>query len=333
MRTYKVVLCDPEEEYILALMNYINRNTQIPVLAMAFTEAHDMYSYLAEHKADLIFADCIPDEWQENVDRGTKVIYIYTSQKDKPEGVLGIYKYSPASEYVHSMLQVFSEEEQVVQSGIGGCSIAVYSPHGRSGKTMLAKALCAYYSRQSMQAAGCIYLGMEEYGFRKKDDHAMEELLYYIKQRTGNISMKMKTLAKDCYGYDLITGSSFEELRELNEEDLKWLIEAVQKEGLYEKVVVDIGSGSLSDLKLLQYFNVVYIPRLRDSDSEQKWKTFCITLDHKEMDESLYHRWYPVYVEPAGISAQDVQSMEYKREHGELRSVSEDIVKNREASE
>lgn len=326
MKTYKVVLCDHEERYVTALMNYMNRMSKLPVVSMAFTDVDEMIMYLKEHKVDLIITERMPDSIKNTVNQATKILYIYASQESMQEGSTGIFKYSPASEYVRSMLQVLSEEEQVVQSGVYGRCIAVYSPHGRCGKTMLAKGLSDYYCRQSMQKSASIYLGMEEYGCRMGDEHAMEELLYYIKQRAGNISMKTKALATKQYGYDLIAGyGSYEELRELTCSDIKWFLEAVRQEGLYERVIADIGSGSLSDLNILQYFDVVYIPRLQESDSEQKWRTFCVTLHNKELGEEVWNRWYPVYIEKNGISYQEIEKLELEREQGELRTMSMEL--------
>lgn len=326
MKTYKVVLCDHEEGYVTALMNYMNRMTKLPVVAMAFTDADEMLMYLKEHKVDLILTERMPNGIENTVNRASKILYIYASQESMQEENTGIFKYSPASEYVRSMLQVFSEEEQVVQSGGYGRCIAVYSPHGRCGKTMLAKGLCDYYCRQSMQKSGSIYLGMEEYGCRMGDEHAMEELLYYIKQQAGNISMRLKALAVDQYGYDMIgSHGSYEELRELTGGDIKWFLETVRQEGLYESVIMDIGSGSLADLNILQYFDVVYLPRLQDSDSDQKWRTFCMTLYNKELGEDVWNRCYPVYIEKTGISYQEIHKLELKREQGELRTMSMEL--------
>lgn len=322
MRTYKVVLCDHEEMYVLALMNYMNRMTQIPVISMAFTNVNEMYAYLKDHKVDLIITECTPNGMEDTVNQETKIIHIFTTEEQVLTEKYNVFKYSPALEYVRKMLQVFSEEEQTVQSDIGGTSIAVYSPHGRSGKTMLAKALSEYYSRQCVKKTGVVYLGMEEYGCQAGDDHAMEELLYYIKQKVANISMKLKALAVNHYGYDMVAANgSYEELRDLNISDIQWFIESVIREGLYERVVVDIGSGSLSNLDILQYFNVVYIPILHDSVSVQKWKTFCKTLQTRKIDEINYNQWYPVYIDKDGLSDQEIRELENKREQGELRSM------------
>lgn len=316
MKTYKVVLCDKEEEFVLALMNYLNRSTQIPILSMAYTKEDEMLVYLMAHKVDLIVTERLSVTMEDTVNRTTPILYSCISNDTE---ILmekyRIFKYSPASEYIRTMLRIFSNEESLQVSGNGIC-MAVYSPIGRSGKTMLAQALCRYYSGQGTKS---IYLGMEEYGVLGYESHRMEELLYFIKQRASNISMKMKSLAIETQGYDSIPGAiSYEELKELDSEDLSWLFTALRQEGMYEYTVFDVGSASLSGVELLQEFDVVYLPYLQDSNSEQKWKSFCKHLMQSELEDEVLEHWYPVYITKEGVSCAEVQLLEQKRQSGSL---------------
>lgn len=321
MKTYKVALCDKEEEFILALMNYLNRSTQIPILSMAFTKEDEMLVYLTVHKVDLIVTEVLPVTIQDTVNRTTPILFSYMSENfEEPIGeVTGnyrIFKYSPASEYIRVMLRIFSEEEGALPSAGSGICVAVYSPIGRSGKTMLAQALCRYYSGQGLEKKS-IYLGMEEYGVLGCENHRMEELLYFIKQRTSNISMKIKSLAMEVQGYDSIPSAvSYEELKELNLEDFKWLLTALRQEGVYDYIMIDVGSASLSGMGLLKEFDVVYLPYLQDSDSKQKWKSFYESLMQRDLKNEALEHWYPVYVAKDGISCEAIQLLEQKRQSG-----------------
>ncbi len=323
MKTYKVVLYDKEQEFVLALMNYLNRGTQVPVLSMAFTKEDEMLVYLTAHKVDLIVTEVLPVTIKDSVNRTTPILYSYISEnsEESNERVIGsyrIFKYSPASEYIRVMLRIFSEEGNTSQSAGNGICIAVYSPIGRSGKTILAQALCRYYSGQG-QRKKSIYLGLEEYGVLGYENHRMEELLYFIKQRASNISMKIKSLAMEVQGYDSIPSAiSYRELKELNSEDFQWLLTALCQEGIYDYIVADIGSASLSGVDLLQEFDVVYLPYLQDSDSEQKWKSFCESLMQRDWKREAMERWYPVYVAKEGISHEEIQLLEQTRQSGRL---------------
>ncbi len=328
MKTYKVVLCDREEEFVLALMNYLNRSTQIPVLSMAFTKAHEMLLYLKEHKVDLIVTEVIPAGINETENKTTPLLYSYVSEDsekaaEKQGEKYCIFKYSPASEYIRMMLRIFGEEEQnPLVSGNGTC-IAVYSPIGRSGKTLLAQALCRYYSSQDVQKKRSIYLGMEEYGVLGYTTHEMEELLYFIKQRSSNISMRMKSLAMEVQGYDSIPSAiSYEELKELNSEDFRWLLTALRQEGVYDYALADLGSASITGVEVLQEFDVVYLPYLQDSDSKKKWQSFCRYLEQKELADEILEHWYPVHITRNGISCEEIQLLEQKRRSGDLEHMS-----------
>jgi hypothetical protein len=319
VKTYKVVLCDKEEDFVLALMNYLNRNTQIPILSMAFTEEEDMVSYLMVHKVDLIVTEVLPDAIKDTENHMTPVLYSYVSDDAAAVEKYRIFKYSPASEYIRWMLRILSEENKMVQTAGSGICMAVYSPIGRSGKTILTQALCSYYSRQQTQENRCIYLGLEEYGTYEYDTHRMEELLYFVKQRARNISMKMKALAVEVQNYDSIpSAASYEELKELCLDDIRWLLTALRQEGIYDYILMDIGSASLSGIELLLELDVVYLPYLQDSNSKVKWKSFCNSLTERGLDCEMLKHWYPVYVPEQGMSYEDIHILEQKRQSGQL---------------
>lgn len=329
MKTYKALLCDREEGFVVALMNYINRNPGIPILAMAFTDVSRMLEYLKSHPADLLLVNA---NWKEEVRHVTppsvSILWMVEEEgwkqedwKDEPY----ISKYTAAPVYSRRMLQILSEQGACMGLEGSGTCIAVYSPLGRCGKTGLAHGLCkAQAIGTEFSNSRCIYIGMEEFAEVEDESHGMETLLYYVKQHIANLSMKLKALAVEEQGYDRIVSSlTYQELRELNREELRWFLDCIRREGFYDLLVADIGSASLTSLELLIEFDVLYLPYLQNGFSKRKIGAFCQGLKQNGLWEALSGKCYPVLWEAYSTDTDKVRMLEEKRKEGKLTTLTD----------
>lgn len=327
MKNYKVLLCDYEEDFVVALMNYVNRNSNIPVLTMAFTDVKQLVDYFHTHKADLLVVNAV---WKEDLilKSVSSVPMLWVLDGEKPEQKEGtdsnyISKYTPAPAYSRRMLQILSEQSACMHREGSGICMAVYSPIGRCGKTRLSHALCkAQVVSTEVLNGSCVYVGMEEYGEPEQEQHEMETLLYYVKQRTTNLSMKMKSLATEEQGYDVLVSSlTYQELRELHKDEMQWLLDSIRKEGCYDLLVADIGSGSFTSLELLAEFDVLYLPYLQDENSRRKVQAFCQGLKQYGLWEGISDMCYPVLLEDRNVSAEEARLLEERRRRGDLNTL------------
>lgn len=324
MKNYRVLLFDEEEQFVVTLMNYVNRNSQIPILILAFTNEEEVTDFLKGHKPDLIVVNRKIDSSIFCKEEKIPVIWIvdeWKEQEEEPKEESYIFKYSPASVYVHRMLGVLSEKKCSFAYGKQMNAVAVYSPVGRCGTTGLAKELCRTYSAQGGGKA-VLYIGWEEFPSQWDDERRMEQCLYYIKQRTDNISMKLKALSMEKQGYDqLPSGGIYSELRELELEDIRWLMERIEAEGYYDFLVVDVGSGSLSKLEFLTEFNVVYLPYLQELHVEQKISQFVKMMQLLPEWEGFSEKCFPVLMTGQIMNMEQCQLLEQERKGGNLQTI------------
>ena len=76
-------------------------------------------------------------------------------------------------------------------------------------------------------------------------------------------------------GFSCVYGAMyFADNRQILTEHISWLSDILRREGTYNRVVFDIGTGSLSDVSLLDSFDSVFVPVLNDMVSERKLKVF-----------------------------------------------------------
>lgn len=319
MKRYQVLLYDEEAAFVQALMNYVNRNAKIPILIFAFTNIADVKEYIREHEVDLlIMPDVMLGEAICN-HLSTPVLWMVEEWiSGELEEDNKIIRYSSASEYVKKMLLLLSNQNKLFQEGRDCVSIAVYSPIGGKEVSRFAQLLSSaqLQTEQNPYKTG-IYLPWEEF-CEEIDPHCrMEELLYHVKQHTGNISMKMKTLSCSTQGYDTIPNAvDYQELRELTMEDLHWLFQTLKKEGYYHFLIADIGPGSLPTLELLTEFDVIYLPYVRVTDSGKRLECFLQNMQQQQYWNTFSERCFPVAVTMQSLTHERIRLLETKRKAG-----------------
>ncbi len=246
-----------EEEYAVRLMNYINGQSQWGILALAFTKRDKFKDYVKEHSLDLV----LKGEELDIKDYDGKVVNLC-----KEEGRDGIYKYQLAREIIleiqqclESRFQVQKVEKKEKESDIKCKMIGVYSPVGRSGKTSLALALA--------KGEKNLYIGMEDYSDIVEGRTTMSDFCYWIRKKEEMIVRKVvEQMIFEDDVYKLVSPITYMDLKELNVEEYRWFFEKIKQSGRFQKIVADIGVGSLCSYSFLALFDDVYVPILGNTN-------------------------------------------------------------------
>ena len=243
--------------YWLRLLKYINERGQME--AFLYTEPKRLEEELAKRKVAFLFFD---DSLAVAVDYG--IPYAYFSSK--PGRSETIYRYQPVEAIYERMCQMLVRKESF-QEREKNPIYAVYSPIGRSGKSSFA---CAYGRTYSF-----FYIGMEEYGIKGKDNKGMSEILYHVHNRREDITKILRSLSEEKDGLLWIGSPDFyQDIRMMEPEDFAWWIDKMRSDETFPPVIMDIGTGCLMDLEILDYFDKVYVPVLFDQESQEKLDRF-----------------------------------------------------------
>lgn len=205
---------------------------------------------------------------------GVRYIHLTT---DMEEGVSkkgkSIFKFMSMEDIFLNIKEILLKNDMSPRKG-AEC-ICVFSPVGRSGKTEFAKALAA-----NDEVRGGLYIGMEEYS---GEEYGMVNILYHIKERIPDMmSVISDSVIREGNLYMLNSIGPFCDFKDLNRDDMKWFIDLLVASGRFSTIVFDIGGGVLCDYRILELFNAVYMPVMRDIKSEVKVKAFYKLL--KDMD-------------------------------------------------
>lgn len=291
MKSYQVAICDEEVDYSFSLMNYINGEEDYPCLAMAFTDYPALKDYCKqeENKIDLILLGShIQQEVEEVLGSENEIPIVWLHEKQEVDQGAGVYKYQSAETLLQVILeQVKPKQREEENKGDKKQTFmevyGIYSPIGRCGKTNLAKALCSYQKGKSL------YIGMEEYGDTMDEGGIGQEFLYDIKVHSDNLCTFLSNLLEDQMGMTTIASPKcYLDLRQLTEQDIRWFLDQVRSRRTYQRVVFDIGTGSLFDFTILSLFDRIFIPTLEQEVAKQKQQHFLTFIN--QSFPSIYYK-------------------------------------------
>ncbi len=245
--------------------DYLRRQKDSPFIVKIYT---DLQCYLSdEHKNDLLL-----------VGMGVMGMEIETSECERiilwEEGEVPkeyasypmIYRYQSAKIMYRELMKIYMDREDVVLKNISGKEqngelVGIYSPGG-SIKTTALSILMAKEIEGEKQV---LWFSMDEFKLQEEIEgvrikEGVSELLYYLKQKTSNLGMKIVAFTEkigkiDCLGY----AACVYELREITIEEWKELFEILKIESGYETIVVDIGPLP-QDIEFFELFDKLYIP-------------------------------------------------------------------------
>lgn len=272
MKKYQVAICDQEEEYVLELSNFLNRQEELSYTVSAFTQEEALLDYLTQHPMDMLVLgeQCSLERYKEYL---TMTLTEIKSKED--ENADCIFKYESAvclsvriQERLKQMHQDWYQSHKV-------SVIAIYSPIGRCGKTQYALGMTRYGGEKGL------YLAFEDYASLESSSDGMDECLYRIYMRKEEFASQLIELVELHEDLSVITGmSSCADIHQMQPEDYRWFVEQIRGTTVYSHIVCDISTGCLSDIRALEEFDEVYVPVLEDISAKCKLQSF-----HKRLEK------------------------------------------------
>ena len=306
MKTYSVGICDKDSEYAGALMDYVNGRKKLGLRLHSFTGVEAVKNYLNSENLDLIITDnmqsfSISDGEYEYM--GIKTVLLseagleFDGEDSGEERGHVIYKYQKAERIcrqIKNMLRIEKKDVRRVAS-----TMVVYSPIGRCGKTTFAKALA-----QSDEVRGGLYVAMENFGTSVSG--LENDVLYLIKTRSARLEEALVQQIRYEDGiYSLQLSGTFLDSHDVNVSDMDQLRTSLLQLGRYSTIVFDIGSAAIEDYKILEGFDRLYVPVLRDEVSMSKFEVFMKLLKDLDM-RSLITRIITVDVPDAPYNSAEM---------------------------
>lgn len=306
MKKGVLAIFDSNTEYAMHLMDYINRKKDFLLEACVFTNGESLAEYTKASTVDilLIGEDCnLVGMCKEHI-RHTLVLsegkYV---REDMAMPV--VYKFQSTEQLLKEILTVLldaeTQEGGYVRIGKKASCIGFFSASGGSHKTSIALAVGQVLAKK----AETLYLnfellpsieppGVRQENIRIQESQGMSELLYYVRQGNGNISLKIKTITEDVGGLACICPvSHYRDLYDMEPEDVNRMFEDLKRSNLYEKILVDVGFLGDAAWTLLEHCEKIIVPQGFGSIGNTKMKGLLAMLK-AEGREGLCERFIPI---------------------------------------
>lgn len=282
MKKQIFAVCDPEADYARNFMEYLNRKKSLPFEVQAFTSVQSLVNFARENPIELLLisAEAVCPEIQE-LNIGKIVILTEGTRPEELEAYAGVYKYQASSSIVREVMACYGEERTLAESPAPVLKktteiLGVYSPVGRCLKTSFALALGQILSANRP----VLYLNLEEYsGFEellgKKFPYTLSDLLYYVRQGTANLTVRLNSMVQSIGKLDYIPPvQSSGDIRGALWKDWEALLHEIILHSTYETIVLDIGNGIDEVFQMLDLCSRIFMPVRPDRISECKIRQF-----------------------------------------------------------
>ena len=288
-------VCDLEAEYACNFMDYLNQKKNIPFEIQAFTSVESLVAYVKKNPVELLLisSEAMCREVGE-LDIGKIVILTEGSKPKELEKYTGVYKYQASSDVVREVMACYGAEKAILPAQLPVLKktteiLGVYSPLGGCLQTCFALTLAQILGREK----SVLYLNLEEYaGFeelmQKKFLHTLSDLLYFVKQGSTGIAVKMNGMAESMGNVDFIPPvQSPEDIRGTSWQDWEHLLQEIILHSSYETIVLDIGNGIEEVFQMLDMCTTVYTPIKTDKMSRSKLAQFEELLSVRDYPQIL----------------------------------------------
>ena len=294
MKGRTLAIYDKDMEYANGLLQYINGKQNIPFKTVCFTNRTSLMEYLENNKPDLLLIEAEEMNMEINEHSAKRIVLLSGgSMPFQYSEYTSIYKYQSMELIIKYILETFADdcrdqnllEPQRHRAKI----IGIYSPVIRVGQTSFAITLGTVLSQKKQT----LYVNMEEFsavnrmlGERNQGD--LSDLMYFYKQNPQSVSIKLQAVIDNIHGMDYIPPLVFsQDLRNIKSEEWVDLIEKISSAGLYEIIVIDLGSVLSNVFEMLDICDVICTVEREDMISRFKIDSYEEFLLRNEKNEIL----------------------------------------------
>ena len=247
MKNVTLMILEKRKSYGERLAAFLGRQTYSPFNIQLYLE-HPI-SDEKWKKADLVLiTSSLMALYGEKVKEGNVCILDESGQIIGMEG-RNVYKYQSAGVIYQRLLEFCEENGWMLQGErIHGkkesvCA-GIYRPVNNEKSFLKVLEMC----RQKGKMGNLLYLNFEtvtifeQYMEGERKQEGLSEIIYYVKQRSSNLGMKVERMAvKGPVEY--IAGAAMPmEMWELEEEDWRFCLERLCKDTKYDQILLDFGT-------------------------------------------------------------------------------------------
>lgn len=289
MNEKNLVICDREVRYANGLGENIAEREDLAVKVYVCSNFEHVLEFAKDKRIHIFIVD-EQFAYAQRMQIGANQIFVLARGKvaDLGEEEWAVGKYQSADEIIREVFEFYVDrtKENVMRmmNKERAKLLAVYSPIHRVGKTSFAMALGREYAKKKKT----LYLNLEEYaGFEERQEVLnLGDLLYYLKQGSGNLGIRLKSAIKTVDELDVVSPIPIVlDLKEVTWNEWQVLFEQILEGSPYEIVILDVGESIQGLFSLLEMSDRVYMPVLDDDISVRKVQQYQKNIEQLKLEK------------------------------------------------
>ena len=273
MSKLNLAILDSDVRYMDNFAGYVTGHYRHRFNLSTFTSAEALIGYIRQKGARvdiLLISVAEYGDWLTKLDPGLIILLSGAAQQDERlasrgiEGFGSVERYCGADKLVADILKIYanSEKQPVYTETVHGDGenkiITIISAEGGSGRTSIAIALSAHFSKLKLKTLYiCLdFMGGGEFASDDEMDGGLSDIIYTLKTRPDRLGLKMEALGKSAPGAGFFYFSPPlypMDVDEITSADIETLIAGLRGAAIYDRVVIDTHNGlSLRNKTLIE---------------------------------------------------------------------------------
>lgn len=343
----KLALLDKDKNYLERLSTVFLNKYPDRIEFYSFSDSKVALQCVQSGKVEVFLAN---EQFEVNVaDIPENTCFAYIAENAETEEIHGqrtIFKYQRAETFYKQILDFYAENTTKVISGYSSNHqnttevISFGSFSGGTGCSTVAAAFCIYAVRRG---ARVLYLNLERFGttdsfFHGEGQTDFGDLLYAVKSKRNNLNIKLEsTLRQDASGvYFYASPKVALDLQEMDETDVKTLLDELCASGRYDCIITDIDLDLNPKVeKILEYSSkIVFVSDGTDiSNMKLERGLQTMRLWAQQKNEVLMSQAYLYYNKFSNKTSKAVQGLDMEElggvprfEHATTQQVIEQLI-------
>lgn len=270
-----LVICDREQQYAKNLLERLSGSEDMPFRLYLFHSIQELTRFAAVKPVNILLISAeYGKEERAEITADQKFVLVKDPGYIPEEDEKTIYRYQSADDIRENLLEgtvtvQFRKKDTAVRAAE---LIGIYSPIHRIGKTRFALDM----GKKLAEEGPTLYLNLEEYAggrlyFPEKTGKNLGDLLYYIRQEKGKLAFRISTMTGQMGKLDYLEPIPYvEDFQAVTEEEWLDLLEMIQRECIYKKIILDLGDSVSGLFRILQKCTTIYTPYIEEGAARAK---------------------------------------------------------------
>ncbi|BCN32939.1 P-loop NTPase family protein [Anaeromicropila herbilytica] len=293
MKSASLILFDYDIDYVNNFLDYFRKARLSLYEVMGFSKEEHLKHYLENQKVDILLSsgDLSISEYTKENNMLVLLLTEETLQRNDMENEC-IFKYQSVEIIMKKVTEEYiktisaSDVQKVKSTQNGAKIISFYSPYRDLDTSYLSFALSMALAKNKQ----VLYIDFSLFEamllLTDATSNSLSELLYYLKQESSNLIVKLNAVTIPLVGIHCLAGVEHEfDLYQISKTDIQRLLHTIRYNENYDVLICNVGFMNESMVELLSESNKVYMLKDRNLVEGYKKEKFFHVLSLEEQDE------------------------------------------------